>query len=358
MIRIEQFVRLSKYAGERFDLVQAAGGNSSVKFDNGLMLVKESGNSLTEVELDKGYVELETKKIIEILEDKRLLSLKKKEKDILVRGLLKDSPQKQQRTPSIEIFLHALLYRYTLHVHPLVINAIVCRKDYSKILRGLFSEKIAVVNYVTPGIELALKLQKVIQKYQNAHHEKPKVVFLQNHGLIVSSDDPKECVKLLEGFLEKAEKHLGVNFNEYKLTNKVSELVNSLKNTHYISYVSWDNKLISFLKSKKTLFFKKPFCPDGVVYCGVVPLKITNLKDKKPFIVYRQKFKQVPRIVIFNDQIFFVGQNVKQAREIEDVLKSNLLTLDSTKGKVNFLKRKEIDYLTTWEAERYRKNKV
>ena len=35
MSEIDDLVDISKYAGERFDLVQAGGGNSSVKYDNG-----------------------------------------------------------------------------------------------------------------------------------------------------------------------------------------------------------------------------------------------------------------------------------------------------------------------------------
>ena len=43
MKEIQNFINISKYAGERFDLIQAGGGNSSVKLDNGQMLIKASG---------------------------------------------------------------------------------------------------------------------------------------------------------------------------------------------------------------------------------------------------------------------------------------------------------------------------
>ena len=42
MIELKNFVEISKYAGERFDLVQAAGGNTSVKLKNSEMLIKAS----------------------------------------------------------------------------------------------------------------------------------------------------------------------------------------------------------------------------------------------------------------------------------------------------------------------------
>ena len=46
---------LSKYCGERFDLVQAGGGNISVKSYN-LMFIKASGINLTNVDENNGYV--------------------------------------------------------------------------------------------------------------------------------------------------------------------------------------------------------------------------------------------------------------------------------------------------------------
>ena len=42
MKEINQLVSMSKYSGERFDLVQAGGGNSSVKIDEKMYInVKE-----------------------------------------------------------------------------------------------------------------------------------------------------------------------------------------------------------------------------------------------------------------------------------------------------------------------------
>lgn len=358
MKEFEQFVRLSKYAGERFDLVQAAGGNVSVNLNNGLMLIKESGCSLSEVDFDKGYIKLETQKVVKILKNNILATLKNKEKkDDLARKLLRGVLRDSRTIPSIEIFLHVLLYRTTLHVHPLAINAIGCRTDSKAIFKQLFFGRIPIVDYETPGIELALVLQKVIKRYEVKHGEKPKVIFLKNHGLIVSADDVAECIVLLEGVLERAEEYLGIDLKKYKLTNRISALVNSLDNTHYVSYLSCDDQLNDFLKKKKSLFFKKACCPDGVVYCQKAPLEITSLKDKEPFMDYLQKYSQLPRIIIYKGHLFFVGQSIKKAREIEDVLKSTLLILNLTKNKENFLDRREVDYLMDWKAEEYRREK-
>ena len=53
-IELNDFIEISKFAGERFDLVQAGGGNSSVKNDNGTMFIKASGTCLSEVDENYG----------------------------------------------------------------------------------------------------------------------------------------------------------------------------------------------------------------------------------------------------------------------------------------------------------------
>ena len=131
---LEKFIRMSKYAGERFDLVQAGSGNSSVKLKNNIMLVKASGFLLSDVEHNKGYVKVDNKKVMGILENNELLKLSKKERDSLVSRHISDAVIESDSKPSIETFLHALLSNYTLHIHPIAVNAVTCRQDWKEIL--------------------------------------------------------------------------------------------------------------------------------------------------------------------------------------------------------------------------------
>ena len=64
---IKEFVRISKYFGQRFDLIQAAGGNSSIK-DGHKMYIKSSGYSLAEVSEKNGYSLLDNRKLMDFLE--------------------------------------------------------------------------------------------------------------------------------------------------------------------------------------------------------------------------------------------------------------------------------------------------
>lgn len=392
MRELEEFVKLSKYAGERYDLIQAGGGNSSVKLNNRIMLIKASGFMLSEVELDKGYLKINIKKVTSILNNKKLLALGNKDKrNKLASKLLGETVIGSKNRPSIETFLHALLYKYTLHIHPLSVSAIICKKKWKEILKALFDTfaaskphpsgcgnvtplsinpeinpslqtgenrrvdyNISFVNYRTPGVEFAIELKKVINKFQKKYNVKPKIIFMQNHGLIVSSDNCEEVRDKIENVLIKLENYLKVDLNKYRMTNKISALLNNVRNTHYISYLSSDAFLNKLIKTKRDLFFNKPFCPDVLVYCGMHPLEINNLKDPTPFIKYYKRYSQLPSVIIYNNYIFFAARDLKKAKEIEEVFKYSILVLSLAENNINFLNNSELLYLNNWEPEKYR----
>ena len=62
VIEIESLIKLSKYAGMREDIIQAGGGNTSVKIDNETMFIKSSGYQLSEMEENAGYSKVNYKK--------------------------------------------------------------------------------------------------------------------------------------------------------------------------------------------------------------------------------------------------------------------------------------------------------
>lgn len=356
MTEIEKLVRLSNYAGERFDLVQAGGGNASVKLDDGQMIIKASGFLLSEVDSEKGYSRVVTSEVLSILDNKDVLKLSdKRERDRLSSMLLQKHIIGSSARPSIETFMHALLPRYTLHTHPLVVNAITCRKNWAAILAALFKDRAAYIEYRTPGLELALELRKAVKHLEKSAGAVPGIFFLRNHGLIVSSDQYDDVRKITEDVLAIIEGFLGVDMNGYKLTNSVSALINALSDTTYLAYLSFDAGLSRLILEKRELFRAMPFCPDGLVYCGMQPLEIENLDDPSPFIRYRKEHFELPRVVLYNDHLFFIARSLKKAREIEEVFKFHIMSLDLAGDDVTYLSEQELCYLGNWEAEQYRR---
>lgn len=148
---ISDFVMLSLYAGEREDLVQAGGGNSSVKTPNGEMLIKVSGIQLSEISESYGFVRVNYRLIRDFLSTVNHGKVVSEQDTV---HLMKESVLGEGR-PSIETFLHAITERFTLHTHPVVVNALTCRKNGSAVLKELFPRSL-IIPYATPGIELAI----------------------------------------------------------------------------------------------------------------------------------------------------------------------------------------------------------
>ncbi len=354
MNELENFILMSKYAGERFDIVQAGGGNSSVKLDDGSMVIKASGFSLSEVTLDKGYVKLDNQKVNQILSNSELLEITdKRKKDSFSSELISRCILEANGKPSIETFLHSVLAKYTLHTHPVVVNVIAVQKDWKEILAKIFPGAM-YVSYDTPGIELAIELYKELKLYQTANKELPKIIFLQNHGIIISADSYSEVLELNESVLQELENFLHLDFSKHREVTKISQLYNSIYNNYSICYLIRSEFLNSALKKRKELFFLDSFCPDGQVFCGRKSLELTTLDDKSPFLEFEKNQLHPPRILIYKDSLYSIAPNVKKAKEMEDVLEFHISILFHSSDNRNYLNKEEVIYLENWDAEKYR----
>lgn len=352
MKEIKELVEISKYAGERLDLVQAGGGNSSVKLNTGHMLIKASGFSLSEVVEGFGYSKVLTQKVSEIVENKKIIALKtKKERENSASKLVKRATIDLNNRPSIETLLHSFLLKYTLHTHPIVLNIILAKKDWKSILKSIFKEnELVFVDYQTPGIDLALELKNQLNKFKTI----PNILFLQNHGLIISSNKKEEIEILTEYVLDRVENYLNVDFSRYKLTTKISRALRIQYDFNNISYLCENIFLNDLLKKNKKLFFKGPFCPDSFVFCGASAVEINDLSDLSLIKLYQNKYFSLPKICIYDNNIFIISRSVKKAKEIEDVLIFHLMILSYNSSDINFLSKNELNYLSNWEAEKFR----
>ena len=354
MKEIVDFVDISKYAGERFDLIQAGGGNSSVKLENGEMIIKASGFILSDMAENKGYSRVDIKKTVKIATTKSVIKENdKRKRESIAANLIKEATLDKKNRPSIETLLHSFLYKYTLHTHPIVVNMVVMQKDWKKILSTIFqNEDIALIKYKTPGIELALELHTNLQSFEVT----PNIIFLQNHGLIITSSNKDDIRKLTESVLQKIESYLEIDMSKFKLPNDISSLVGLVeKNSKLIAYQSEDKYLNNTLSNNPSLYSKTPFCPDSLVFCGVSPVEIENIMDVEPIRKYKEKFYEMPKILLFQKKVFFLAENIRKAKEMEEVMKFHIFVLEKTINKNNnFLELDELAYLSNWEAERFR----
>ena len=92
-------------------------------------------------------------------------------------------------------------------------------------------------------------------------------------------------------------------------------------------------KIIEYIKNSKHLFTESITFPDALVYCGITPV-IGNIQDIEK---YYNNYKEIGiKIFIYDKNLLFIISNsLKKCKDIEDVLKANLLILDNKSKKNN-----------------------
>ena len=343
---ITNLIKLSKYAGMREDIIQSGGGNTSVKINDETMFIKSSGYQLSEVEENVGYSKVNYKKIVDYF--KSHLDIKRSdEKELLENTLI------EGKRPSIETFLHSITEKYTLHTHPLLINVFTSRKNGMKELKSMFPDSL-VIDYQTPGIFLAKEFFDKFLKLENP--QKINIVFLKNHGLIVSGKNMDEVIELHESILETLENKLKVNMQAYRnSTFLFKKLEDFIENN--IVYLCENNRIKNFIENNSIKDVNYCFSPDSLIYCNKKIL-LLNKDDDILEVIKNHNLKYVNfNVVYFENELYIVAPNVKKAKEIESVLSFNLQVLELNKNdEMDFLTEEEQNFLLNWDSEKYRKN--
>lgn len=337
---MKDFIRMSKYAGMREDLVQAGGGNSSYKLSEDRMAIKASGFQLSEVNEDKGYAIVNPKIISEaFMNCTNLRTITEEDaKQILSRAFI-EGPR-----ASIETFLHAMSGRYTLHTHSIVVNVLTSRKDGMSILKEMFPEAI-LVPYATPGVELAKVYFDAIRK----NGKMSNVIFLQNHGVVVSAETGNEVISLMEDIVKQIEERIGVRFEKYHAVMELTKL--------FPEEIIWtvNDANVLDVYHRMNGIWKTAFCPDCVVFLGKQMLALQN-----DIIRETKEFKRVygnPVVIEYCNNLYIVAQSVKKALEIQSVLSFNAqVAIANQEYEISYLSDQEQNFLLDWEVEKYRRN--
>jgi rhamnose utilization protein RhaD (predicted bifunctional aldolase and dehydrogenase) len=64
------------------------------------------------------------------------------------------------------------------------------------------------VSYTTPGYLLAKKIEKTIEQYRSRYGRDPAIIFLQNHGLIITSENANTALWLVRKTVRKCRNRL------------------------------------------------------------------------------------------------------------------------------------------------------
>ena len=206
---IQSLLTLShQLGGERLRMAILGEGNTSLRLDDDTFAVKASGSNLASL----------TAADVTSCAFDRLLPLLDKDSATdadVDQALLAARLEPTAKKPSIEALFHAYLLtlpgvRCVGHVHAIAVNQILCSPRARE-----FAEKRACpdeivmcgvesvfVPYAEPGLGLSQAIRREVVAYVKRTGRDPKIILLQNHGIIAVGASPKAVL----GSLLMAEK--------------------------------------------------------------------------------------------------------------------------------------------------------
>lgn len=214
---LESLVKMTRALGEpALDYVIVGEGNTSMRIDDESFLVKASGHQMRDIGAD-GFVAVRFAPMLAMLDDPPGALSRQK----AISQSAKVDPA-DARSPSIEVSFHAMLLHEVGvttvgHTHPTAINQVLCSgyaADFAQQRRFpdevvLCGPQSALVPYADPGLPLALVMRDRVRAYMAQHGEAPKLILLENHGMIALGDTPGEILNITAMAVKAARIFLG-----------------------------------------------------------------------------------------------------------------------------------------------------
>jgi NAD(P)-dependent dehydrogenase (short-subunit alcohol dehydrogenase family)/rhamnose utilization protein RhaD (predicted bifunctional aldolase and dehydrogenase) len=370
---IKELIEISKYYGSRKEFVIAGGGNTSFK-DNETIWIKASGRSLADLTEDD-LVALNREKLKIISTRMYSEEPSEREQQVLSDMFLSIVGNDTTKRPSVETSLHEIIqYRFIVHLHPALINGILCSRNARTLTRNLFGESVLFVAYTDPGYTLFKKLESDINSYREKYGNDPKIIFLENHGSFVAADTTEEIRKIYEDIILKTGEQItplsGIEPLSYNpLLNKVLPGLRFLLSGDQPGIIRFrHNSLIAKFYQNQQEFHKisLPLTPDIIVYCktrylfieqsGTAEKILDSVKYQLPHFL--SEYGYLPKVFIIKDMgVFAISDSYSSAEACLDVYEDlvKISYYASQCGGIKFLTPEQVSFIDQWEAENYRR---
>ncbi len=199
-------VRLARELGrEDRGLAMLGEGNVSGALTAGRFMVKASGTRMGRA-VPGDFLAVDRGRVLAFLARRG----EAKSEDAAVMAGLRGCVTGRPGQPSTETFLHALCLAqpgvsWVGHTHPVAALGLLCSRAGARSFTrgGVFPDEIvycgltpAVVPYVDPGVKLALALRGALATYRRRHGVPPRLVLLENHGIVALGTTPDEVLNI------------------------------------------------------------------------------------------------------------------------------------------------------------------
>ena len=178
------------------------------------MYVKTAGIQLKDMTSGKGWRKVDLDLVRGIFTDKTFAAFDELEGERRMPAYLKGccvDRAKSSAAPSSETPFHALLPKYTAHLHPLALTPYICSKNGKKALERLFSSEQSPplwIPYALGGYSVGKKIRWHVARYEGRYGKPPWGLFLQNHGLTVTAENSKVLLTRVHSVIKKCRQNL------------------------------------------------------------------------------------------------------------------------------------------------------
>lgn len=190
-------------------------GNTSARTSADTFIVKASGSNLATL-TPTGVTECRFDALVSLLDARGLADTAVDER------LLAARVDPASKKPSVEAMFHAWLLtlpgvNFVGHTHPVMVNKILCTKHARAFAtKRLCPDEIVccgtefvLVPYVDPGLKLAQAIRRAVLAYVKRLSRAPRVILLENHGLIALGGTPEAVMAATLMAVKAAEIYAG-----------------------------------------------------------------------------------------------------------------------------------------------------
>lgn len=336
---IRAYIELCNRYGAHISDVQWPGWNVSVKNPEvdidtvtpdedtqlkDIVLIKASGTLMKDVGADMtgAYVAYAwLPKFMQERKEHALTQTLEDELNIEVKWLTRS-----ELRPSMETAMHALIpWRYIVHTHHVYANIFLTAEEGRAMLQKRNIE-FGWIPIAVPGMNLA---QEIAKAYPSSA---PKILFLENHGIVIADDEPESLMRTYDGLTE--------NLLAFLWENDIPPMPQnySIKEVDEATYTIEMTPGAAKSFADMSYLSKKYIYPDAAVFGQTLDLSKVRLEWSQITITWYSQ-KQATNIL----------ENIAAINYILYAHEKLWLTTRA-------LPQRVIDYMAEMEAEKFRKS--
>jgi len=369
---------MSNTVGRDSSLVQGGGGNTSVKTEDGkYMYIKASGTALKDMNAKQGWRRLWLDLALSVVKDKSIAQMEtqSRELEVVNRLLLAcDDKLKTDARPSVEAHLHAFLDRCVIHLHPSAAGAFVNAKNGRVKLDKLFkNEKLPPlwVPYTDPGYLLSKRIAALVERYQKQFGKRPGILFLEKHGLFITAKTAgaalrlvRRVIKLCNSKLTQPKKGRPKPVGRDKIDQAKACIERGYSQGAGERAKIWyyyNNAIEEFLRLKDARkMLVGSLTPDELVYANGPAIWVQKCDPKSIAKRLRKQIaggRKPAAAFLVKDVGLFAAGTEKIAPTVRDIVLYSIFIRTNAErmGGILTLNKRQEDFISNWESEKFRK---